>query len=201
MPNLLYAELGATNLSRRQLVEQMAHHLGADVHFRTRHGGEGEYILQAVVSGGSITSPILVEAQGHDGEREALEASVLRRLLRDPVFKEATSFNAPQLHEALHPYEHLQTRAASAGGHTTLAIEERRLRGGRNTYTASLTLHLPGQEPLTRTEPGPNKDRAIHDAATALLEAKGWLPEIDLPKARAWVQSTADTAPSHGLLL
>lgn len=205
IPNLLYAELGDDERSRHSIVEQMCHKLGAKLALTRNTLAEGDVLLTATVTGGQVKSPIITTVSLHEVKSEAkLETSVLRRLLRHPAFKDATQFDTvPELHDALHPREYLEKRAAQAGGSVTIATEEKRLRGGHTQFTARLSLLLPDAEPQHLLSRGPNKDRAIHDAATAMLRQNGWAVPLAPTRARAWVNDedakTAGTGAGHAL--
>lgn len=206
VPNLLYAELGDSEQSRRTIVEQMCTKLDATLNITRTELPEGDIRLTATIVGGQVKAPITTTALLSDEKSEArLETSALRRLLRHPSFKEATRFDtSPELYDALHPRAYLEKRAAEAGGNVAIDIEGKRLRGGRDQFTARITLTLPDTEPQHLSRSGPNKKRAIHDAATALLEQNGWAIPLASPRARSWATDpddakTTGTGAAHAL--
>ena len=60
------------------------------------------------------------------------------------------------------------------------------MRGGQSKFVTVITVGGEGAEQLMFEDSGPNKDRALHAAATKALAHYGWLPE-NLPEIGSWV--------------
>lgn len=201
IPHMLYADLDNSDQPRRTLVEGIAEQLGAHLSLEHTQDETGTPLIHLRVAGGKLPEPIRLSVAGKpDATPASLEASALRRLLRDPLFQDSSrSLDELGLREWLRPHEHLRSMAEERGGSLELTLESSHRRGSTQNFTMKARLLLPGEHALEHTSAGPNKDRASNAACTWLLRQKGWLSSPELPAAKSWISRNRPRPEPEGL--
>ena len=175
VPNLLYAELENTEKSRKQLVEKIAHELNAHVDIAHYTSPTGKNIVSLTLSGGTLVAPITMQAE--ETTLAEAEHAVIRKVLRNPHFKNSSSLmSAADMDRLLNPQKTLERLAKEYGGSftkETVNISKDKRQPSR--FLTRLHFALPATTEnealiVRRAAKGPNKDRAIHDAAFAMLD-------------------------------
>ncbi len=175
IPNLLYAELDTADKTHYQVAEELAARVGATITIDYKPLPADEVKATLTLSGGQFKKPLQLIGTGDD--KSEAEQSALRKLLRNNQFKNTSSFmDMGDMQRALNPHKVLQHLVEEAGGTMTINTTEqqtkiRHLTQYNTEITITLPAHMKGGEPmiLSHHAHGPNKDRAIRDAANALL--------------------------------
>lgn len=171
LPNLLYAELNNSTPNKRILVERMVAEAGGHITFEqvTPH----HHIAR--MDGGPFLQPLRLEVV--DASPDLAESSLLRRILRHPLFKAAVS-NArdPMLQKMSDPHATLSAWVQSHNGTVTTHYAEN-TRDKRSNFTCTTTLQWSDGRTQTFEGAGNNKDRARGVACSKALQQLGVMIE------------------------
>lgn len=191
-PNLLYAYLNQPDADRRSIIEQMAESIGA--RFIIAHDERGGVAhAKAILEGGSLPAPIMVEASAEEGPVDRL---AMRRLLRNENFKNAMNFtDLERLQGMMKPAIYLRERLDAYRYDWKESVVPTQRRGGGHAFCYRFTVSA-GQEETTYEGFGPNIDRARHDAAMGAIRAFRWTQGLNNPDARSWVGVAGRSQPA-----
>ena len=200
IPNLLYADMDAPGVNKRQLFNKMVEDIGANLAIRTNQVGPDLYHTTVTVDGDDIEVPIITKADEQTSQI-AVETAI-RRMLRDDSFKIAVGRNQTIAENTLNPQTVLTDIAMARGIKVSMETEEIKTRANAG-FRATFILDVNGNKRAFSAS-GPNKDRAIRTAAAKALTSMDWSPSHQHTEQRAESWATEEmslrfqTGPKRG---